>query len=323
MRQLKDGGDASGTRSGKAGGSRHSDHGQACRIDILPRELVREAMLIAAHDELSLSTRDQVTDDTVPEVSDAGSGAVEVISFSATTCRGNRSALGKAGIESLLSHETPTSPAEASGLTSFSLARGPFARGLSQVLKTLGGGETDGQEERGGLRPPGGRATWQPGICGCAHGRGELHKIIGSDGNRRLESGRCSGLCLARGSEPTRMAPGTQSVQGPRSLVCTATGHRDPRQVGALAPSIRLGAGRPARRCTCRPGRGEGGAERARIPETPAWVDVIDAFVHYDAGRLAAKSGPKAKLAGLLCMLTLTPTYPPRLGSAFSPPRTS
>ena len=41
-------------------------------------------------------------------------------------------------------------------------------------------------------------------------------------------------------------------------------------------------------------------------PETPAWVELVDAFARYDSGRLAQKEGPKAKLAALLCMLTLT-----------------
>ena len=40
------------------------EHGPLCRLDMLPRELVRQAVLIAARDELGASTRDQVIDDT-------------------------------------------------------------------------------------------------------------------------------------------------------------------------------------------------------------------------------------------------------------------
>ena len=49
-------------------------------------------------------------------------------------------------------------------------------------------------------------------------------------------------------------------------------------------------------------------AKAPNPPETPEWVEVIDAFSHYDSGFLARKEGPKAKLAALLCMLSLS--YP-------------
>jgi hypothetical protein len=56
VRQLKDG---TGTRQvlvlGKPVGADLPDFGPACRLDILPRELVRQAVLIAARDELGLS----------------------------------------------------------------------------------------------------------------------------------------------------------------------------------------------------------------------------------------------------------------------------
>ncbi len=42
----------------------------------------------------------------------------------------------------------------------------------------------------------------------------------------------------------------------------------------------------------------------------PTWLDLVDAYAHYDSARLALREGPKEKLAALLCMLTLT--YPRR-----------
>jgi hypothetical protein len=47
-----------------------------CRLDMLPRELLRQAVLIAARDELGLSTRDQVIDDTSAEGPNGGSDPV-------------------------------------------------------------------------------------------------------------------------------------------------------------------------------------------------------------------------------------------------------
>ena len=48
---------------------------------ILPRELVRQAMLIAARDELGLSTRDEVIDDTAAEGEGVPPARAEVVSF--------------------------------------------------------------------------------------------------------------------------------------------------------------------------------------------------------------------------------------------------
>ena len=47
-------------------------------------------------------------------------------------------------------------------------------------------------------------------------------------------------------------------------------------------------------------------AQGKKTPETPEWVELIDAYAHYDSGSLAQKEGPKTKLAALLCMLTLS-----------------
>ena len=40
------------------------DYGPPRRLDMLPREMARQALLIAARDELGLATRDEVIDDT-------------------------------------------------------------------------------------------------------------------------------------------------------------------------------------------------------------------------------------------------------------------
>jgi hypothetical protein len=56
------------------------DFGKGVRPDILARELLRQAILIAARDELRLSTRDEVIDDWI-EADRERAGGVEVISF--------------------------------------------------------------------------------------------------------------------------------------------------------------------------------------------------------------------------------------------------
>src|SRR5262249_14836946 len=85
--------------------------GQPIRLDMLPREMVRQAVLIAARDELGLSTRDEVIDETQGAGKEADGAAVEVGSF----IRGNRSRelvrrVDDRRIEAIFSHETPTAP---------------------------------------------------------------------------------------------------------------------------------------------------------------------------------------------------------------------
>ena len=63
------------------------DLSQPIRLDMLPREMVRQAVLIAARDELGLATRDEVIDETPADAKEGERGAVEVVSF----IRDNRS----------------------------------------------------------------------------------------------------------------------------------------------------------------------------------------------------------------------------------------
>ena len=83
---------------------------QPSRPDMLPREMVRQAVLIAARDELGLATRDEVIDETPADTKEGG-GIVEVVSY----IRDNRSheiirRLENAQSETIMAHETPTAP---------------------------------------------------------------------------------------------------------------------------------------------------------------------------------------------------------------------
>ena len=87
------------------------DFSPATRADMLPREMVRQAVLIAVRDELGLATRDQVIDETPADSKEEGKGVVEVVSF----IRDNRSReilrrVEKDQSETILFHETPTRP---------------------------------------------------------------------------------------------------------------------------------------------------------------------------------------------------------------------
>ena len=84
---------------------------QPSRPDMLPREMVRQAVLIAARDELGLATRDEVIDETPVDTKQATRAIAEVVSF----IRDNRSheiiqRLENAHSETIIAHETPTAP---------------------------------------------------------------------------------------------------------------------------------------------------------------------------------------------------------------------
>ena len=114
------------------------DYSQATRPDMLPRE-VRQAVLLAARDELGLATRDQVIDDTPADSKEPDDGIVEVVSF----IRDNRShemirRLEKERSETILAHETPTAPAATSTSSSCWRARALSRGEFPAVLKGMG-----------------------------------------------------------------------------------------------------------------------------------------------------------------------------------------
>ena len=74
-----------------AGAAEIPDNGPACRLDMLPRELVRQAVLIAARDELGLATRDQVIDETPVTAKSRRPIRSRSSHSSATAGRGSRS----------------------------------------------------------------------------------------------------------------------------------------------------------------------------------------------------------------------------------------
>ena len=61
------------------------EYSQPSRPDMLPREMVRQAVLIAARDELGLATRDQVIDETPADPKKEAAASLRLSRSSATT----------------------------------------------------------------------------------------------------------------------------------------------------------------------------------------------------------------------------------------------
>jgi hypothetical protein len=113
---------------------------QPSRPDMLPREMVRQAVLIAAREELGLATRDEVIDETSADTPGARADIVEVVSY----IRDNRSheiirRLDNAQSETIIAHETPTTPGRDLDLLKLLVSAESLSREeFPKVLKGMG-----------------------------------------------------------------------------------------------------------------------------------------------------------------------------------------
>jgi hypothetical protein len=294
-----------------AGAADIPDSGPTCRLDMLPRELVRQAVLIAARDELGVATRDQVIDETAASSKEPEADPVEVISF----IRDSRSReqirrLGKEAVNTLFAHETPVAPGrnlELNKLLSSAevLSREEFPRilkglgldGKPNAIKAEGGYSREVEEQLGSL-----------GYVDVLLAVRELHKAIRSDGESSDRLGALvRGYALLGVLSEFEWNPAHRAFKARALLYAQRLVTRNPEGPWGLWHRAFAWAlvGR----------HGDALADLAAAkekappknpPDAPAWLELVDAFAHYDSGRLAQKEGPKAKLAALLCMLTLT-----------------
>ena len=281
---------------------------------MLPRELIRQAVLIAARDELGLHTRDQVIDQTRDNRGNPAAEVLEVISY----VRDNRSReqirqLGKESIQTLFAHETPMAPGRSLELNKLLssaevlsreefpavLEKGLGLNGKPNATKAEAGFAAEIEEQLGSLS-----------YVNVLLAVRALHRAIRDDGESPQRIG-----ALVRGyallgvlSEyewnPAHRAFKARALLYAQRLV--ARNRESPwglwhrafawalvgRHVDALADLAAAKLKTPGK----------------NAPEAPAWLELVDAFSHFDSARLAQNEGPKNKLAALLCMLTLS--YP-------------
>ncbi len=116
------------------------EFGKDARLDILARELLRQAILIAARDELGLSTRDEVIGDERVEANGARPDGVEVISLIRDhKWRAQVRRVGGDRTEELFSGETPTATGEDLDSVRLIVAAEAWSRqAFPQLLKGLG-----------------------------------------------------------------------------------------------------------------------------------------------------------------------------------------
>jgi tetratricopeptide (TPR) repeat protein len=287
------------------------EFGQPSRPDMLPREMVRQAVLIAARDELGLATRDQVIDDTSTDQKEGGAGTVEVVSF----IRDNRSRemiqrLEGELRETILSHETPTTPGPDLELLKLlasaeALSRGEFPtalKGLGLVGKPNTVNEVAALPEKTDER----LATLE--FLDALLAVRDLHKAIRDDGESSARLGALArGYALLGVLSEFQWHPAHRAFKARALLYAQRMiAHHADQPLGLWNRAFALAL-------IGRHGDALADLEEAKkkaetvgsTPAAPDWVEVVDAFARCDSARMAGVQGAQKRLAALLRMFTL------------------
>jgi tetratricopeptide (TPR) repeat protein len=287
-----------------------SDKKEDISQEMLPRELARQALLIAARDELGLSTRDEVIDDYWADEKKAPPACAEVLSSILQErwhARVNR--VGKDQTERLMDYATQASKDHIADLLKLTIAAEALSRQeFPGVLKRLGlAGKANDRKE-----------TTEPALPRYAGGRlsslgysqtlgaiRDLHQAIRTKGETPAALG-----ALVRGYAQLGVLsefhwhPAHKVFKARALLYGQRLLAHDPDRPWSLwhrAFALALvGRHREALADLESAGKHAGAAKDA-----PAWVELIDAYVRCDTRRLEDHKGPGENLAALLRMITL------------------
>ena len=224
------------------------------RHGFLAREIVRQALLIAARDELGAVTRDEVLGD--PAASAKEGSVIEVCSlFTDESDTPNRAFIRRAEgpkTETLADRTLPSPYLESGGILKLVAAAESLSRTeFPEALKKLG---LEGKPHE--VRADGALSAGiedKLSSLDFVEPFAAVRSLHERDPSRRRVAGAArsldSWLRTARRAQRVSMASGPQGIQGPRPPVRPAALHpRSQEHLGALAPRLRLGAGGAASR---------------------------------------------------------------------------
>ena len=292
---------------GSPAGPKTYQEGVGTRQGILLRELVRQAMLIAARDELGLATRDAILDDEAPGA--AGGPAVEL----ATLFRpgASRALVRRAGgdkAETLLKVDLGPNPD--SGEYASNLAK--QAEGLSRsefvaALKKLGAAGSANQVRAGGAVPEEveGRMSSLGLVENFAAIR-DLHALIRGEGESPERLGALARAYAQLGAlTEFQWSPAHKAFKARAMLYAERLLAREPGSARALRDRafVRALVGNHAEALGDLAAAEEAAAKAPAA--APAWVGAIDAYCKHDLARLKATGGPHARLALFLRMMAV------------------
>jgi len=283
---------------------------QSTRLDMLPREMVRQAVLVAARDELGLATRDQVIDETPAEPKEGGSAIVEVVSF----IRDNRShemirRLEREQSETIFSHETPTAPGPDLELLKLLASAEALSRQeLPGVLKGLGlVGKPNLIKEDAGLPAKVDERLASIEFLDTLLAMRDVHRAIRADGESPARLGALArGYALLGVLSEFHWHPAHRAFKGRALLYAQRLVARNPDRPSGLwnrAFALALFGRHRDALADLDDSKKKAGIKGS--PSPPDWVEVVDAFAHCDSARLARVEGPQKKLAAMLRMFTL------------------
>jgi tetratricopeptide (TPR) repeat protein len=281
---------------------------------LLHREVIRQAVLIAARDGLGLNTRDEVLGERTPEVV-AGGAATVVSNFQMEPgasrvfiLRGN----GDLKAETLVKHDLlPNSAAELEYLLKLtSLAENLSRTGLLEALKALGlKGEPNAYKAGAALPPEVEDRLEHLGFVENLTAVRDLHGAIRTDGESPARLG-----ALARGYAQLGVLsefhwhPAHKAFKARALLYAERLVAREPNSPWSYwhRALVRALAGMPRfAKADLEEARKHVDAGKVS-GDAPPWLPLIDAFVANDHERLKVKDGSRhARLAALLRLMTV------------------
>ncbi len=280
---------------------------------LLHREVIRQAVLIAARDGLGLATRDEVLGDRPPEAP-GGAAAVVVSNFRMEPgasrvflLRGD----GDAKAEALLRHDLlPNSAADRDYLLKLAtLAEGLSRTAFPEALKALGlKGEPNRYRAEAAAPPKVEDRLGHLGFVESLAAVRDLHAAIRTDGESPARLG-----ALARGYAQLGVLsefhwhPAHKAFQARALLYAERLVAREPKSPLSFwnRAFVRAMIGLPGfARADLDEARKHVPAERAAVP-VPDWEPLIDAYVANDRERLKVKDGEHARLAALLRLMSV------------------
>jgi tetratricopeptide (TPR) repeat protein len=294
--------------------SRDMKDRQGTRQGILERELIRQAILIAARDELGLSTRDELLDDEPPGTADGEPLEVALL-FRRDECHAlvRRGAGEKA--EVLFQHDLGTRPdnsrytAELTALAEL-LARSEFPA----LLQKLGlQGQPNRSRDDAAVPPTVEERLDQLGLVDHFAAVRALHEAIRADGE---SPARLSAMARAYAQlgmlTEYQWSPAHRVFKARAMLYAERLVARSPKSPAALRARafVRALVGRQDEALADLDAANRITEETKDATPAPSWLAVIDAYLKSDRKRLAIPDGPHARLAALLSLMTVR--YPHR-----------
>jgi tetratricopeptide (TPR) repeat protein len=294
--------------------SREMKDRQGVREGILERELIRQALLIAARDELGLSTCDELLDDAPPGKTEGPPLEIAIL-FRPDECHAlvRRGAGEKA--EVLFQSDLGTRPdnsrytAELTALAE-TLARSEFPA----LLKQLGVEGRPNTNREDAPVPQGALERLdQLGLVDHFAAVRALHEAIRADGE---SPARLAALARAYAQlgilTEYQWSPAHRIFKARALLYAERLLARSPRSPAALRGRafVRALVGRHDEALADLEAANRLAEETKDATATPSWLPMIKAYLEFDRKRLAIAGGPHARLAALLSMRMLE--YPHR-----------